>query len=297
MAKNNKIGLSAHTLNLFNECERCFYLHVKEKIQRPRGPMPSVATGLDLLIKEYFEYFRKQKKLPPFLQGKIDGELITNLKKTHYYDIEENEKYYLWGHLDEIIKQPDGLYIPIDHKTRATLPSGEPHNAYKFQLGIYSLLLKKENKKEVEYGYLIYYYPEKSLIDFNADEIKNIINFNFSVVKVEFDVKEIKKIVLKAIECLESGKIPPGNKNCEYCRYLENVRKYYSFEISIEDRTKDLQIEIATNEKKEITEEVQKTEEENLIDVKTYVQEQIKEKKVKKSQLEKNEKNQIEPLF
>ncbi|MGC8976773.1 MAG: PD-(D/E)XK nuclease family protein [Candidatus Ratteibacteria bacterium] len=225
---SNKIGLSANSLNLFRECPRCFYLYVKEGISRPRGPMPSIASGIDSLIKEYFEYFRKKEKLPPFLEKKLEGKLITNLKKTYYYDIEDFKNYYLWGHLDEVIQLPDGLYIPLDHKTRASLPQREVHDAYKFQLGIYSLLLKKENNgKEVDFGYLIYYYPEKNLIDYNAIEIKNIINFSFEVKEVKIEIKEIKETINKAIESLEIGEIPESGKDCEYCKWIDKTKVYY----------------------------------------------------------------------
>ncbi|MCM8818308.1 MAG: PD-(D/E)XK nuclease family protein [Candidatus Omnitrophica bacterium] len=227
--RNEKIGLSAHSLNIFNECPKCFYLSVKEGFSRPRGPMPSIATGIDSLIKEYFEFYRKKEKLPPFLIGKIEGKLISTLKKTYYYDIEENKNYYLWGRLDEIIQTPEGFYVPLDHKTRASLPpKGDPHHAYQFQLGIYSLLLKKENKgNEVDFGYLVYYYPEKSMTDYEADKIRNIINFNFEVKKVELDIKYIKTIIKDAIKCLDKNMVPERGPNCEYCDWVENIKIYY----------------------------------------------------------------------
>lgn len=237
--ENKKNGLSAHTLNIFIDCPKCFYLTVKEGFSRPRGPMPSIATGIDSLIKEYFEFYRKKQKLPPFLTGKVEGKLISNLKKTYYYDIEENPNYYLWGRLDEVIQNPDGLYVPLDHKTRASLPEGIPHPAYQFQLGIYSLLLKKENKgEEVKFGYLVYYYPEKSMTDFDADEIKNIINFSFEVKKVELDIKQIKEVIKNAIDCLDRNIVPEKGENCEYCNWVENIKIYY-----FENRVKEIKKE------------------------------------------------------
>jgi len=218
-----RIGLSAHNLNIYRECKRCFYLQIKYDIKRPRGPMPSIASGIDSLIKKYFEHYRQKDTLPPFLKEKIEGKLITNLQKTYYYDIEKFPNYYLWGRLDEAIELPDGLYIPLDYKTRASCPK-KVHDAYKFQLGVYSLLLKEQNKgKEVDSAYLVFYYPEKEFTDFDAKEIKNVINFSFEVVKVEINTEEIKKIIYEAIDCLESKNIPESGKNCEYCKWLENI--------------------------------------------------------------------------
>ncbi|MCM8785729.1 MAG: PD-(D/E)XK nuclease family protein [Candidatus Omnitrophica bacterium] len=251
-----KTGLSAHSLNIFRECERCFYLQVKHNISRPRGPMPSIATGIDSLIKEYFEYFRKKGKLPPFLEKEIkDGKLMTNLKKTYYYEIKNNKNYYLWGHLDEVIQLPNELYIPLDHKTRASLPTGEPHDAYKFQLSIYSLLLTKENNgNEVEFGYLIYYYPEKELIDYNSNEIKNIINFSFEVKKVDLDINKTKQIIEDAIRCLKSDKLPKTGENCEYCKWIEKTKIYYIENSIKEEKNEKVEIKIVEKENEEYKE-------------------------------------------
>ncbi|MFN4226697.1 MAG: PD-(D/E)XK nuclease family protein [Candidatus Ratteibacteria bacterium] len=265
-----KIGLSAYSLNIFRECERCFYLQVKYNISRPKGPMPSIASGIDSLIKKYFESFREKGELPPFLKGKVNGKLITNLKKTYYYDIETNKNYYLYGHLDEVIQLPNGLYIPLDHKTKASFPKGEPHDAYKFQLSIYSLLLKKENEKikkenkkikkenkknEVDFGYLVYYYPEKGLIDYNANEIKNIINFNFEVKVVKLDINKTKEIIESAIRCIENSRLPEKGKECKYCEWFEKVKIYYIenpvYEVKIKEEKENRKVEIKKEEFKD----------------------------------------------
>jgi hypothetical protein len=288
--KKKKIGLSAHTLNIFRECKRCFYLEVKYDIKRPRGPMPSIATGIDSLIKNYFEHFRG--KLPPFLKEKIKGTLITDLQKTYYYDIEDFPDYYLWGRLDEAIKLPNGLYIPLDHKTRASCPK-KVHDAYKFQLEVYSLLLKKTNKsQEVDIGYLVYYYPEKEFTDFDASEIKNVINFNFEVIEVKLDINEIKKVIKDAINCFEDDKLPEsgnGKNECEYCRWIEKAKIYYiesplektkkeeakgkeenkeikeETEEKIEKQITEITIEIEEKEEKQIPKEIKKSKEDEEI--------------------------------
>jgi len=240
--------------------------------------MPSIATGIDSLIKDYFEHCRKKEKLPPFLKGKVEGKLITDLKKTYYYDIENFKNYYLWGRLDEVIQLPDGLYIPLDHKTRANLPKGEPHDAYKFQLGVYSLLLKKENKgKEVDFGYLVYYYPEKKFTDYDADEIKHIINFNFEVKEVKLDINDIKKNVENAINCLELEKLPESGKDCEYCKWIENTKKIYYIGSTIGEIKKEKVEEGIIVKVEEIKEENIKDIPEKSVEMETT---EIEEKKL-----------------
>ena len=71
--KDGQIRLSPSTLNLFLECQKCFWLDQVKGIHRPRGIFPSLPGGMDGLIKKYFDKYRALGKLPPELEGKLDG--------------------------------------------------------------------------------------------------------------------------------------------------------------------------------------------------------------------------------
>ncbi|HRR95692.1 MAG TPA: PD-(D/E)XK nuclease family protein [Candidatus Ratteibacteria bacterium] len=258
----NKIYLSPSTLNIYRECPKCFYLHIHYGIQRPRGPMPSITIGLDSIIKKYFEFYRNIGQLPPFLEDKIEGKLITILEKTYYYDI--NNKYCIFGKLDEAIALNDGTFVPLDHKTRASAPD-KVHEAYQLQMSVYTLLLRQNNKKVSNFAYLVYYYPEES-------KIHNGISFGFKVEKVETDPDEVIKYINEAIECLESPKIPPGGKNCEYCKWVNQIKEYYFFD------------EVPRIEKHK---KLPKIEKEENTETKKYIAEN-KEKEEDKKKLEEN---------
>jgi len=233
--KKNKIGLSPHTLNLFIECPRCFYLEVNYKIKRPRGPMASIATGLDSIIKKYFDYYRDNQILPPFLEGKIEGKLIEEkIKKTLYYDI--NKDFVLFGRLDECIHLNDGTYVPLDHKTRSS-PPDKVHPAYQFQMEVYSLLLKGNNYPISNFAYLVYYYPEES-------KIHNGISFGFDVKKIETDINHAIEIIKNAVETLKEEKIPSNSLECEYCKWFENIKEY-----SLSDKNGEISVDEVKEEK------------------------------------------------
>lgn len=245
-----KIYLSPHTLNIYRECPKCFYLHIHYGIQRPRGPMPSIATGLDGIIKKYFDFYREIGKLPPFLENKIDGKLITRLEKTYYYDI--NKKYCIFGKLDEAIALDDGTFVPLDHKTRASAPR-TVHEAYTLQMSVYTLLLRENDMKVSNFAYLVYYYPEESKIDKG-------ITFGFEIMKVETDPEGIKEYIEKAIDCLEGGKIPERGPDCEYCKWFNEVKPYYfNDEVPGIERNKKIKEEAKTDE--EIVKKVEKISE------------------------------------
>ena len=49
-------------------------------IHRPRGVFPSLPGGMDNLIKKYFDTYRLQNKLPPEIDGKVEGVLMADLE-------------------------------------------------------------------------------------------------------------------------------------------------------------------------------------------------------------------------
>jgi hypothetical protein len=53
-------------LSLFNECPTCLWLGYNKKVQRPREIFPSLPSGMDLVIKKYFDQYRGT--LPPELE-------------------------------------------------------------------------------------------------------------------------------------------------------------------------------------------------------------------------------------
>ena len=233
-----EIYLSPNTLNLYTQCKRCFYLTVKYKIKRPRGPVSTLPSSIDYLIKDYFEYYRRINKLPPFLENIISGKLITHLDKTLYYRFTlRDKKVVIAGKLDECIVLEDGKYVPLDHKTRGKSPTMEQvHPSYQLQMEIYSLLLKENNYPTKDIAYLIYYFPEL-VSDYTAKEMSGIINFGFKVIELKLDILRAKRIINEAVECLEKDEIPESSPDCEYCRWhnavnaqIENIRNKERFE-------------------------------------------------------------------
>ena len=76
--------LSPSSLNLLEECPRCFYLQVVNKIRRPRGPMSSIPIKMDSIIKKYFDIYRNKGILPPLIKNKVKGVLPLDMPKTLY---------------------------------------------------------------------------------------------------------------------------------------------------------------------------------------------------------------------
>jgi CRISPR/Cas system-associated exonuclease Cas4 (RecB family) len=222
------IALSPSTLNLFIECPRCFWLHMNKNIKRPRGIFPSLPSGMDIVIKKYFDIYRVKKTLPPELFNKIEGRLLENqilLNKWRnwrtgltYIDTEKGAKLY--GALDDCIVDKD-FYIPLDYKTSSSTPTEiECEKYYGNQLSCYNLLLAENGYKTTDFGYLIYYSPKNVRED-------GIVEFEIKLMKVNTDIQKAKKTFYDAINLLLQDKIPAVNPECEYCNYLlTDINKY-----------------------------------------------------------------------
>ena len=126
--------LSASTLKLFQECPRCFWFHINKKIERPRGPFPSLPSGIDRVLKRYFDAYRRQGALPPLIDGKLEGALVTSPLTLGFNDAKTGAR--LWGKLDDGVILPDRRVAPLDHKTRASAPEDVSYTEkyYQFQI-------------------------------------------------------------------------------------------------------------------------------------------------------------------
>jgi hypothetical protein len=123
--------LSPRRVNLFMECERCFWLHINEGVKRPSGPFPSLPGGMDEMIKTHFDKFRERGHQPPELrESRVDAVPIDDTQfledvrewqnEPKYHD-EEND-VLLRGGVDDLLQTSDGSIIVLDYKTRGYPP-------------------------------------------------------------------------------------------------------------------------------------------------------------------------------
>jgi len=205
------IKLSPSTLNFFLDCPLCFWLSFNRDIDPPGGAFPTIASGIDRVVKEYMNRYRPNGKIPPFLEGKVPGKLIEFLPTTLKCEIDGN---LLSGRLDECIVLDNGDHAPLDHKTKGFAPKEdhEIHEAYQLQMDCYTLLLEKNGHKICNTGYIVYYYP-----DFG--ELHNGMPFKVSVWELKTNPKRAIKVFRAAVKCL-NGSEPEPAEDCGLCEYV-----------------------------------------------------------------------------
>ena len=207
------IKLSPSSLNLFLDCKRCFWLYLNKNLKRPGVPVATITTGLDRIVKQYFETFRSKGILPTILKDKIAGKLISRLPNRGWLEyIDKKNNIKLGGYLDECVDLGNNLFAALDHKTRGSAPS-EVHSAYQLQMDVYTFLLEQNKFPTKKIAYLVYYIPLK--IDKDNDFI-----FDCLVKQIKTDPERAKKVFLEATQVVK-GPIPELNANCGFCNWIK----------------------------------------------------------------------------
>jgi hypothetical protein len=216
--------LSPSSLNLMQDCPRCFWLDKHDVWKRPSGPFPSLPSGMDKILKIHFDNFRDKNQLPPELCenghcenmelfGKDDDEkeLLrawrNNLKGITYVDEEGN---ILHGAVDNILVK-DGKLIVLDYKTRGYPLKEDTHEHYQDQMNIYNFLLRKNDYKTEDYALLLFYIPKQ------VTDTGEVI-FDTQLVKMKIDMNAAEILFRKAINLLKG---PCPKDGCDWCKLVE----------------------------------------------------------------------------
>ena len=209
--------LSPSSLNLMQECQRCFWLDKNNVWKRPVSAFPTLPTGMDRILKIHFDNFRDKGLLPPELEKsecKNDGcslfdnkELLkiwrNNLKGISYKDENGN---ILHGAVDNLLQKGNKLIV-LDYKTRGYGLKEDTHEKYRLQLDIYNFLLRKNGYETEDFAFLLFYIPKEVL------ETGNIV-FDTTLKKISINIKNAENVWKKAIDLLNSE---CHEKGCEWC--------------------------------------------------------------------------------
>ena len=213
------VRLSSSSLSLYLECPKCFWLYKAKGIHRPKQTF-ALQSNFDAILKQYFDKFRRENKMPPELNGQVEGRLFENqellnkwrnaLRPVLTYKHPEHN-FALVGGIDDCLFDK-GYYIPIDFKTTGS--NNFHFNAekyYQHQLDIYNFLLEQNGYKTKNTGYLVYYKPKEVIA-------RGVIEFQIAVKKMETSNERAKSLFEEGVKIL-LGPAPKSHSECEYCSW------------------------------------------------------------------------------
>ena len=158
------LQLSATTLGLYQECPRCFWLHMRAGVKRPARPFPSITRGIDRVVQAACDDYRPY--FPPLLAAAIqensllDGFMELADPKIAFLRAYGDPAVALVGRLDDVVFLAGGHVAPLDHKSRGSRPAtGYSAQYYQLQMDVYALLLQQNGYSVAPCAYLAYYYP------------------------------------------------------------------------------------------------------------------------------------------
>ena len=210
--------ISRSKIDLFVECQRCFYLDRRLGVSRPQGFPFNLNSAVDTLLKKEFDIHRKQGTPHPLMESYgIDAVPFQDDRMEKW-----RENFVVFGAVDDIWQMADGKLMVVDYKatskdTEVTLDA-EWQDGYKRQMEVYQWLLRHNDLEVSDTGYFVYCNGKRDREAFDG--------------KLEFDIKLIpytgsdewvEKTLLDMKKCLDSDDAPKSAPNCDYCAYVGSV--------------------------------------------------------------------------
>ena len=247
--------LSRSKIDLFLECQRCFYLDNKLGVARPPGFPFNLNSAVDALLKKELDTHRAAGTQHP-LAAKygLDAVPLAHEKMDEWRDalrhgVKVQHKatgLTVRGGVDDIWINPEGELIIIDYKATSKDAKIESldedwHRGYKRQLEIYQWLLRQNGFKVSDMGYWFYANATKDREAFDGR-----LDFELTLVPYKGSTDWIEGELLNLKACLDSGEIPQPGADCDYCRYREAAGKAL---MAASQKNKSPQLQQAQEEK------------------------------------------------
>ncbi len=222
--------ISRSKIDLYINCQRCFYLDVKLGIAQPPSYPFSLNSAVDKLLKKEFDIHRAKNQAHPLMEKYgIDAVPYQNENLNIWRDpfkgivyLHKETNLLITGGIDDVWINPFGELHIVDYKATAKAEEvnldADWQLGYKRQMEIYQWLFVRNEFKVSNTGYFVYCNgnADSAAFDGKLEFRVNILTYNGNHDWVDDAIKDIKK-------CLIGEKIPESSTECDYCRYRQNA--------------------------------------------------------------------------
>ena len=225
--------LSRSKIDLFHECQRCFYLDQRLGVPRTSFPPFTLNNAVDELLKREFDIHRAKGKAHPLMKAyKIDAVPFHDPRMEEWRDaLRRGIQYHhkptsliFRGAVDDIWKCSDGSLAVVDYKATSKKDEvtieGYWQKGYKRQVEIYQWLLRGIGENVCPTAYFVYVNGRSDAAAFDGK-----LEFDVKIIPHNGDDSWVEPIVMKLAQCLRSDIVPEPAERCEYCRYREAAEK------------------------------------------------------------------------
>ena len=226
--------VSRSKIELFTQCQRCFWLDVRLKIKRPSGPPFRINQAIDELLKKEFDKYRALKKAHPMMS---DHNIVAvpfghkNLDQWRenfvgVFTLHVPTNLHIFGAIDDVWADKNGKLMVVDYK--ATAKSGEVSiNAdwqitYKRQIEVYQWLLRANGFEVNDTGYFVY---TNGRLD--SDEFGGKLDFKTRIIPYKGSDTWVDKTIIAMKKVMDSEVMPKVGIDimggpCSYCTYAKS---------------------------------------------------------------------------
>lgn len=229
---NNCLKISRSDIEQFINCEKCFYLDKIYEIKRPPTYPYLLNSAVDILLKNEFDYYRKNnKKHPYFLKNKLDFSLYNDQKIKDWRKfnvginyLHKKTGFILRGSIDDIwIDNKTNELILVEYKSTSKLSEVNLDSswqiAYKRQVEFYQYIMHKNNFNVSKRAFFVYCNGLKNKKYFNEK-----LDFEVKIIEYEGHFDWIEKTLIKMSKTVNNKKIPDYSNNCSFCNYLKKIK-------------------------------------------------------------------------
>lgn len=226
--------LSRSKIELYMQCQRCFWLDVRLKITRPSSPPFNINKAIDELFKKEFDSYRAKGEPHPLMtDNKVDAipyahaDLDTwRHNFTGVTTVYEPANLHMFGAVDDIWVNPAGELIVVDYKATAKASEvnldADWQVTYKRQMEVYQWLLRQNGFEVSNTGYFVYANGRMDLEAFN-----DRVEFKTKVISYSGNDDWVAPTIYKMKACMESDDMPPMGESvmgsdCEFCVYARS---------------------------------------------------------------------------
>jgi hypothetical protein len=224
--------LSRSKIDLFMECQRCFYIDNKLGTSRPKGFPFTLNSAVDKLLKKEFDIHRAAGSKHPLLKAYgLDAVPYAHPRMDEWRDALKGGIQYMHpatgmlisGGIDDVWVDLIGELIIVDYK--ATSKDEEVNldaawqDGYKRQMEVYQWLFRKNDFPVSETGYFVYANGQTDRESFDAK-----LEFDIKLIPYKGKTDWIEDVILNIKSCLDGDHIPHANTNCDYCTYVATIK-------------------------------------------------------------------------
>ncbi|EKD32791.1 MAG: hypothetical protein ACD_76C00147G0008 [uncultured bacterium] len=218
--------LSRSKIDMFLQCQRCFYLDRRLGIGRPSSFPFNLNIAVDKLLKKEFDSHRARGSRHPLMEAYgVDAipfehdmmdEWRENFKGVQFHHKETN--LIITGAVDDLWVNPQNELIVVDYK--ATSKDGDVNIdadwqiGYKRQMEVYQWLLRKNKFTVSNQGYFVYCNGQTDRKAFDGK-----LEFDIKVIPYTGDDSWVDIAIIEARSCLNRNEVPKADEACEYCAY------------------------------------------------------------------------------